>query len=178
MSLHKWLFAMPKDLVIGVDSSTTACKGIAWDRQGRAVAEGRANFDLISPNPNWYEQRAEDWWEALCKVLRAITSQVSADRIAALCITHQRESFVPVDEAAKPLRNAILWLDNRAVGQLDTLDKRIGSDTIQELTGKGPSTTQSLPKLVWLHEMEPEIAQRAYKFMDVHAFLVQRLTGC
>ena len=34
---------MKPDLVIGVDSSTTACKAIAFDRKGRAVAEGRAD---------------------------------------------------------------------------------------------------------------------------------------
>ena len=33
---------MRGDLVIGIDSSTTATKAIAWDRRGRAVAEGRA----------------------------------------------------------------------------------------------------------------------------------------
>jgi xylulokinase len=29
---------MRGDLVIGIDSSTTATKAIAWDRRGRAVA--------------------------------------------------------------------------------------------------------------------------------------------
>ncbi len=169
---------MPKDLVIGVDSSTTACKAIAWDRHGKAVAEGRANFELISPEPNWYEQRAEDWWDALCQSLRRITALVSAERIAAICFTHQRESFVPVDENGQPIRNAILWLDNRAGRQVADLDKRIGNDAIQDLTGKGPCTTQSLPKLIWLHEYEPDVVRRTFKFMDVHAFLVHRLTGC
>jgi sugar (pentulose or hexulose) kinase len=169
---------MPKDLVIGVDSSTSACKAIAWDQQGKAVAEGRANFELLSPEPNWYEQKAEDWWDALCQCLRNIAAQVGAERIAAICITHQRESFVPVDENAQPIRNAILWLDNRAGRQVKELDERIGNDLIQELTGKGPCTTQSLPKLVWLHDYEPDVVRRTFKFMDVHAFLVHKLTGC
>ena len=33
-------------LVIGIDCSTTACKAIAWDAAGQAVAEGRATYDL------------------------------------------------------------------------------------------------------------------------------------
>ena len=33
--------ALP-DLVLGVDCSTTACKVVAWDRAGKAVAEGGA----------------------------------------------------------------------------------------------------------------------------------------
>ncbi len=168
---------MSKDLVIGVDSSTTACKAIAWDRAGKAVAEARASFDLISPQPNWYEQNADDWWTALCSTLRDLVAQVGGERIAALCITHQRESFVPVDEACRPLRNAILWVDDRCVPQVAEIDRRFGSDAIQELTGKGPSTKQSLPEFLWLQTHEPDVLKRAYKILDVHAFLVKRLTG-
>lgn len=168
---------MQKDLVIGVDSSTTACKAIAWDRHGRAVAQSRSTFDLIIPQPNWYEQRAEDWWTALCECLRALCSQVSAERIATLCITHQRETFVPVDEHGQPVRNAILWLDDRSHRQVSELGTRFGDDALQDLTGKGPSTKQSLPKLLWLQQFEPDTIKRASRFLDVHAFLVQRLTG-
>ena len=166
-----------KDLVIGVDSSTTACKAIAWDKQGKAIATARATFELISPQPNWYEQRAEDWWDALCSCLREITAQVGTNRIAAVCITHQRETFVPVDENCVPIRNAIMWLDDRCRLELDDLDQRVGNDYIHDLTGKGPTTKQSLPELIWLQKHEPKVMQRAYKFLDVHAFLATRLTG-
>ncbi|HUN06546.1 MAG TPA: FGGY-family carbohydrate kinase [Aggregatilineales bacterium] len=168
---------MTADLVIGVDSSTTACKAIAWDRTGKLVAQARATFELISPHPNWYEQRADDWWDALCQSLKGVVAQVGADRIAALCITHQRESFVPVDEQCQPIRNAILWVDDRCHLEVAELDQRFGNAAIQDLTGKGPSTKQSLPELVWLQNHEPEVVRRAYKFLDVHAFLVYRLIG-
>lgn len=167
----------PKDLVIGVDSSTTACKAIAWNKQGKMVAQGRATFELISPFPNWYEQSANEWWKSLCTALQEVVAQVGAQRIAALCITHQRESFVPVDEGCHPIRNGILWLDDRSRLQVEQLDRQIGSDRIQDITGKGPSTKQSLPKLMWLQQHEPEIIQRTFKFLDVHAFLVHHLTG-
>ena len=37
--------------------------------------------------------------------------------------------------------------------------------------------TQSLPKLLWLVEHEPEVIRSAARIVDVHAFLVHRLTG-
>ena len=37
--------------------------------------------------------------------------------------------------------------------------------------------TQSLPKLVWLAEHEPEVIRTAGRIVDVHAFLVHRLAG-
>lgn len=166
-----------KDLVIGIDSSTTACKAIAWDRAGQAAAEARATYPMFSPAPNRYEQRAEDWWTALCDVVRSVASQVGADRIAAVCVTNQRETFVPVDERGSAVRNAIVWLDDRSRNELQDLDRLVGLDKIQDLTGKGPATVQPISKFIWLQKYEPDVIKRTYKFVEAHAFLVKRLTG-
>jgi xylulokinase len=75
------------------------------------------------------------------------------------------------------LCNAILWDDGRAQKQLDELGERFGHEELHRRTGRGPSLTQAFPKLLWLVEHEPAIARQAYRFMDVHGYLVQRLTG-
>src|SRR3954470_22397613 len=94
-SIHRRMsMATKPDLLIAVDSSTTASKAVIWDRQGQAVAEGRASFPLLNPQPGWYEQRADLWWDSTAQALRAATSQVDPQRLGAICITHQRESFV------------------------------------------------------------------------------------
>ena len=103
-------------LVIGIDSSTTACKAIAWDRFGHAVAEGCAAYALLQPKPGWHEQDAQAWWSGACQALRACMAQVDARQVVAIGITHQRESFVLVDADGRPLRNAILW-DVAVIGQ-------------------------------------------------------------
>ena len=168
---------MTEQIVIGVDSSTTACKAIAWDKQGRSVAEGRASYPLLRPHPTWFEQDAETWWLGVCAALQELMSQVDPASVDALCVTHQRESFVPVDAQGQPLRHAILWLDERTRGQLPFLDEKIGAERIHQISGKPLSMTPSLPKLVWLQQNEPEIVARTTKFLDTHAFLVHRLTG-
>jgi len=45
---------MTRDLVIGLDSSTTATKAIAWDRKGQAIGEGRAAVALSNPQAGWF----------------------------------------------------------------------------------------------------------------------------
>jgi sugar (pentulose or hexulose) kinase len=164
-------------LVIGVDSSTTACKAIAWDCEGRAVAEGRATYPLLQPRPNWYEQDAEQWWDGLCAALQALLERTDATQVDALCITHQRESFVPVDEKGRPLRNAILWLDERSRPQVTFLEECIGRRRFHQITGKPLTTNPSVTKIAWLMEHEPELTARIHKFLDAHAFLIHRLTG-
>lgn len=164
-------------LVIGVDSSTTACKAIAWDRQGQAVAEGRATYSLLQPRPNWYEQDAEAWWDGLCAALESLLARIDVAQVDALCITHQRESFVPVDEKGRPLCNGILWLDERSRPQVAFLEERVGREHFHQITGKPLTTNPSVTKIAWLVQHEPELVARTDKFLDAHAFLVHRLTG-
>jgi sugar (pentulose or hexulose) kinase len=168
---------MTGPLVIGIDSSTTACKAIAWDRAGQAVAEGRAAYPLLQPRPNWYEQDAEQWWRGACAALKALLDQIDAARVDALCITHQRESFVPVDRQGRPMRHAILWLDERSHAQVALLEQAIGRERFHQVTGKPLTTNPSLTKMVWLMQHEPDVVAATFQFLDAHAFLVHRLTG-
>ncbi len=165
------------DLALGIDCSSTAAKVVAWDHSGKAAGEGRAPLDQVHPRRHRSEQRAEDWWEATRAAIGGLAEAVDTDRIAGICITHQRESFVPVDEGNHALRNAILWDDARSQAELDELGERFGHDELHRRTGRGPSVAQASSKLLWLVRHEPEIADRAHKFVDVHGFLVQRLTG-
>ncbi len=168
---------MASDLVLGIDCSTTASKAVAWDAAGTPVAEGRAPLDLLNPHPGWGEQRADDWWTATVAAIREVLARVDPGRIACVCITHQRETFVPMREDGTPLRNGILWLDERCRAQLGELDRRFGNDALHALTGRPPSMTQSLPKMLWLVENEPDTIRDADRIVDVHAFLVHALTG-
>jgi xylulokinase len=164
---------MPGRYVIGMDCSTTATKAVVWDMEGNAVAEGRATFPLSSPNPGWGEQNAEDWWRSTRDALRDAAGSIDAREIAAIGITHQRETFVPLNERAQPLRPAILWLDSRAGKQV----AEHGSDKVHEITGKPPNPTPGFYKMLWLKENEPGTLERSFKVVDVHAFLVHRMTG-
>jgi len=166
-----------KDAIVSVDCSTSASKAIVWDSAGRPLSEGRVAFSLLNPQPTWWEQRAEDWWEATAGALRQAMSAVDSRRVAALCMTHQRETFVPVDEQGQPLRNGILWLDERAWAELKELDALYGAGQFHQISGKPLCTTPSLPKILWLRRHEPSIFRRTARYLDVHAYLVYRMTG-
>ena len=161
------------DYVIGIDCSTTATKAVVWDREGNTVAEGRATFELYSPHPDWGEQNAEDWWESTRTAIARAAQVVDTSRVRAIGITHQRETFVCLNEDDHPIRPAILWLDSRARDQVD----RYGTDEVFRITGKPPNPLPGFYKMLWLREHEPGVLDRASKVVDVHAFLVHRLTG-
>ena len=164
-------------LVLGLDCSTSACKAVVWDSRGNTMAKGYSSLSLITPQPTWYEQSAESWWTATVEAIRQAVSQVNVGQIKALCIAHQRETFVPVDEQGQPLINGILWMDERARELLPSLEQSLSQQDFQQHTGKRLSVNLTIAKIAWLKEHEPDVFARTYKYLDVHAFLVHRLTG-
>ncbi len=166
------------ELVIGVDCSTTACKAIAWDRAGNAVSEGRAPIALENPEPDAWEQDANAWWEATRTALRACVGALEPGaNVRGLCVTHQRETFVVADAHAQPLHPALVWMDARCREQVRRLTSELAPARIHELSGKPACVTPSLYKLRYLLDRLPELAARKPRLYDVHAFVVERLTG-
>ncbi|MCP3469084.1 FGGY-family carbohydrate kinase [Bradyrhizobium sp. CCGUVB1N3] len=168
---------MTKDLVIGIDSSTSATKAIAWDRSGRAVAEGRKTIGLANPQPGYFEQDPDEWWDSTAAALRRITDQVGASRIAAVAISNQRETFSAFTEEGTAIRPGMTWLDERARPQVVRFGKSFGAERVHAISGKPLDVLPCLYRIIWMAEQEPEIFARAARFAEVHGFLTYRLTG-
>ncbi|WP_244635981.1 xylulokinase [Chthonobacter albigriseus] len=171
------LDTMMRDLVIGIDASTTAVKAIAFARDGSPVCEKRATYPLSKPAPGYFEQDPEDWWTALSTATRELAAAVGPHRIAALAIGHQRETFALLDEEGRALRPAILWIDERSRPQVAALSARVGRDRLRQISGKPPDPTPALFAIEWLRQNEPDRLAAAFAVADVHAFLSWRLTG-
>ncbi len=168
---------MSKDLVIGIDSSTTATKAIAWSGDGRLVAEGRCSIELRNPAPLHYEQEARDWWTALCSATQELGQHVDLRRIAAIAIANQRETWVPVDADGEPLRPAMVWMDERGRPDVDLLEIRLGRERLLEVTGKMPGPLPCLYSIHWMKREQPELYRKTKRFLDVHGYLTWCLSG-
>lgn len=165
------------DLVIGIDSSTQSTKVVAFDKQGRAVAEGRAPIPMSSPHTGWMEQDPEDWWGSLGEALRGLWTQVDPGRVAAVAVANQRETIALLDAEGSAVRPAITWLDERARDTLRVLTADLGAELIHRTTGRPVDLTPPLCRLAWLRDHEPEIYARTHTFADVQTFLNLRLAG-
>jgi sugar (pentulose or hexulose) kinase len=162
---------MKSEIVVGIDSSTTATKAIAWDFSGRNIAEGSSPIRLISPQPHYYEQNPDDWWHSLQESLQQLTHQIDKERITAIAIANQRETFVGLDRHGKPVRPAIIWLDERCKGHVDKFAAIIGGDRIHQITGKPKDYAPVVYRLAWMKENEKDLFRKVAKFCDVHTYL-------
>jgi xylulokinase len=168
---------MDRDLVVGLDSSTTATKAIAWTREGLPVAEARSPIPLSSPAPDWYEQDPDDWWDSARFALRDLLEKVSPTRVAAVGIAAQRETFVPLAADGAPVRPAIVWLDQRCREEVSWLGDLVGRTRIHEISGKPVDMAPVAYRMAWMLRKEPIAYARTVMFADVHGYLTWRLTG-
>lgn len=164
---------MSGDLILGLDCSTTGAKAVVWDQRGHSVSMGRASIDLSTPQSGWGEQNPIDWWNATVEAIGQACCKINPDRLVAMSVTHQRETFVCLDDAGEALRPAILWLDTRATHEIEAF----GTDDIHTITGKPPNTATSWYKMLWLKHHEPSTFEHVKHIVDVHGYLVNRLTG-
>lgn len=166
-------------LVLGVDSSTTGCKVIAWNAEGEPVAEGRAAIPLLTPEPGAYEQDGEDIWLALLDAGRRAVQDLGprADLVESIAITHQRETCLLTDAHGTPLAPALVWMDARCTLDVANAARDLGIDFLHMTTGKVPCTTPSFYKMLGLLRRRPELRELRPYFLDVHGFLARRLVG-
>jgi xylulokinase len=165
-------------LLLAVDASTTACKAFLFDVAGHIVSEGRVPIDLHHPEPDGWEQDPEQWWQGTLEAVRAAVlglAESERKNIVAGCITHQRETVVATDPQGCALAPALVWMDGRCRQDVEVACQKLGAQTLHELSGKPPSVTPSLYKLMYLLREHPRLANA--HFSDVHAWLARRLVG-
>src|SRR5271155_302715 len=102
--------------VAAIDQGTTSTRVILFDADGQIRALDQREHEQIHPRAGWVEHDAREVWQRTREVIDGARAQAaaSAQDVAALGITNQRETTVVWDRASgEPLHNAIVWQDTR-----------------------------------------------------------------
>lgn len=166
--------------LLGIDAGTTSVKVALFDVTGRALAIDRQEYRLQTPAPSCVELDPEAYWQACCRAARRVLAQAgTAPReVAALAISSQGETLIPVDRAGQPTRPAIVWLDNRATEEAALIGSAFEPEALYRTTGQ-PTVAPTWPacKILWLRRHEPQVFARSARFLLLEDYLLHRLTG-
>ena len=58
-----------RELLLGVDIGTSACKVAVFNKQGEVIASGNGGYQVYYPHPGWAEQNPDEWWIAVCSAI-------------------------------------------------------------------------------------------------------------
>jgi xylulokinase len=162
---------------IGVDTSTTASKALAIDEQGNVIVVKGNPHELYTPRPLWSEQDPEDWWQAASKSIREVVQQVGAENVAAVGLTGQMHGLTCLDKNGKSVRPAILWNDQRSAPQCEEVTEKVGAQKVYQIAGSRLLAGFTAPKLLWVHQNEPEVYKQIAHVLLPKDYIRYRLSG-
>lgn len=147
-------------------------------------------YPLYTTPEGGAEQRAEDWWNAVCAATKTIMrrSRLKQAAIEGIAFCCQMQGSVLVDAGGRALRNPMIYLDGRSTAQISRslyngiikIDKWNARKTLRSLLitgGLAGTAKDPLWKYHWVRDNEPEIFEKTRWWLDVKDYLTLRATG-
>ncbi len=165
--------------LLSIDAGTQSLRAMVFDAGGGVVAGEKVVYPqaYFSVRPGFVEKEAEDYWEALVEACRGVWSQgVSPGDILSLCITTQRATTVLLDGDGRPVRPAVLWLDQRQASRIPAMGLY---RLLFGLAGAWEAVRyfQRRALVNWVREKEPLVWERTRHVTFLSGYLNYRLTG-
>ncbi len=141
-----------KKYVLALDEGTTSARSILFDKSGHIVSMTQHEIKQIYPKPGWVEHDPmEIYANQYASIAECIAKVgISADEIAAIGITNQRETSILWNKATgKPICNAIVWQCRRTADICEKLVADGYEDYIKSTTGLKVDAYFSATKIKW-----------------------------
>ncbi|MFY9178188.1 MAG: FGGY-family carbohydrate kinase [Venatoribacter sp.] len=171
---------MTKHYLFAIDNGTQSIRALIFDLDGNLIAKGKEEIEpYFSTQPGFAEQEPDYFWQALKRACDKLwdSSPVKPEQIAGVSITTQRGTVINLDKQGKPLRPAIIWLDQRradassSMGMLwDTLLPLAGATNIAK-------SFREQAQANWIAQNQAELWRNTHKYVLLSGYLHYRLTG-
>ena len=174
-----------KKYVLALDQGTTSSRAILFDKKGNICFKAQHEFTQIYPHTGWVEHNPmEILFSQLQSVMEVMAeSKATAEDIAAIGITNQRETTIVWDKSTgKPIYNAIVWQCRRTADMCEKIkaDEEL-TQYIKDHTGLVVDAYFSATKIKWILdnvEGARELAEKGQLlFGTVETWLIWNLTG-
>ena len=171
------------DRIVAIDVGTQSVRAMLVGPDGAIGGTARIPIvPYVSPRPGWAEQDPDVHWMALGEACRRVLSETAtpAAALAAVTLTTQRGTVVVTDDDGRPLRPALIWLDDRRATGLPPLGG-VGGLTAVGFRALGLRDTidgfAAACEANWLRTQEPETWRAVRRYLLLSGYLSHRLTG-
>ena len=109
------------DCFIGIDVGTSSVKSLLMRGDGKILGVAQCKYDVLRPKTGYAEQPIEQLWEAACATLKQLSAEHPHEirQAKAVGYSGQMHGLVLLDQNHRPLRNAIIWEDQRSVQEIE-----------------------------------------------------------
>ena len=168
-----------KKYLLAIDNGTQSVRALVFDLDGQLIAKSQVEIEpFFSARPGWAEQHADYFWSSLCEACQQLWPRLDFPRsaIQAVALTTQRATVINLDRDGRPLRPAIIWLDQREQTELPGMGPW---GPLLTLAGAGANirSFRTQAEAHWIRAQQPDIWQRTAKFLLLSGYHTYRLTG-
>lgn len=163
--------------LIAHDLGTSGNKATLFSSEGKLLKSVTSEYGTRFFNNNWAEQDPAAWWTAVCRSTQELMQGTNPASIAVIALSGQMMGCVCVDRSGKPLRNALIYADQRGVREAKRLESAIGRENFYHITGHRASASYSIEKFMWIREHEPEVYRNTYRMLHAKDYINFLLTG-
>lgn len=144
---------------VGVDVGTGSVRAALVDQRGVLLAFAEQPIKKWEPQFNHHEQSSEDIWAACSIVTKKVVQGVNLKRIrglgfdatCSLVVLDEQFRPLPVNREGDSYRNIVMWMDHRAVSQVQRINET--KHSVLQYVGGVMSVEMQAPKLLWLKEV-------------------------
>ncbi|MFW5839515.1 MAG: xylulokinase [Planctomycetota bacterium] len=165
---------------LGIDVGTSGTKTLVMDAACKVLATATAEHGISTPKPGWSEQNPENWWKATCQSVKQAVKRagVGKDEISAIGFSGQMHGLVITDGAGKPLRDSLIWNDQRTAEQAAQIERAVGGrKKLINLVGNAAMTSFTLTKLLRVRQHEPKIYDQIKHLLLPKDYVRFKMTG-
>lgn len=166
-------------VILGIDLGTSSVKAMLLDSVKGVIAVESSSYEVSIPQEGYAEQDPEVWWQETKRVLEHLKdkNEEAFNGIEAVGFSGQMHGIVVVDREGRPLRPAILWLDQRSRKELEFITHELGFEKMGEVFRNRAFTGFAFPSLMWLKDHEPEILSQAGAVLMPKDYIRFKITG-
>lgn len=121
---------------LGIDVGSSSVKVALLDiESGKCIASAtnpKSEAPIKAAQKGFAEQDPQSWWRYFCDGVKEMAAEHDMSKVASIGISYQMHGLVAVDKDIKPVRDAIIWCDSRAVALGAEALENIGYDKCME----------------------------------------------
>jgi xylulokinase len=174
------------DLVLAVDLGTGGPKVGFVTVRGEVLWWEHTPVETVVGERGARTQDAARWWEVIRSSVRRGATSVDCSRVAAVSVTGQWASTVPVDESGRPVGPCVLWSDTRGApysralvgGPVSGYAPKPLATWLRRSGGiPTPSGADPVGHMQFLQHECPDVLAQARWLMEPVDYLTMRFTG-
>lgn len=163
---------------IGIDLGTQSIKALVLDIDSKEVCDTRSVSIEVKRGDNGVaEQLADDWVDALLRLIHAIPEQYKSSTCS-IGVSGQQHGLVVLDKRGKALTPVKLWCDTSCNQECAEIMQEVGGKTeCIDAVGNPMMASYTAPKLKQLKNTAPDIYHAMHTVLLPHDYVNFWLTG-